>query len=190
MARAIAVKTGRPYPHLDEKTEAAFRRVVHGVAADWLLPRLASPHLIRMRDLADILDVEPTRVRQAVKQGILPVRRTGSTRMIVSTHLTPEMLLAIRSPQGRQSYFPEGELVYFIGQEGRFVKIGYSNNFAKRYEQLQGSSPFRLRLLVHTPGDRALEKEYHRRFVEHRTVGEWFNLHPDIKAEIARLQQQ
>lgn len=41
-----------------------------------------------------------------------------------------------------------------------------------------------------TPGERKQERAYHKHFSEHRLHGEWFEPHPDIMAEIERLNSQ
>lgn len=181
------------FTHLDEPTRDAFDRLLHQEAQHWLYPKLAYPCLIKTTDLADMLEVDREQMKEVVKTGAIPVRRLGGERslpMIQSSDITPDMILAIKAPLRRQSEFPEGELVYFIGSEGRFVKIGYSNKLAKRYVDLQCSTPYRLNLLATLRGGtRKDEKRYHHRFAEHRVVGEWFNLHADIKEEIDQLRQ-
>jgi hypothetical protein len=83
--------------------------------------------------------------------------------------------------------WPAGEFVYFVGAAERFVKIGYTSNLTSRVCDLQGANPMPLRVLAYVGGDRALEREYHRRFASARHFYEWFNLTPEIEQEIARI---
>lgn len=82
--------------------------------------------------------------------------------------------------------------VYFISDSvdiGRKVKIGRSGNIDQRLKNLQTGNPNELFVLgyIYSGDDRALEKEFHRRFADRRGRGEWFNigadeLLPDLKA--------
>jgi hypothetical protein len=78
-------------------------------------------------------------------------------------------------------------VVYFVGADEGPIKIGWCKNIAKRLVELQCGNPARLSVLATAPGRSHLEAEYHRRFAAHRLHGEWFERHPDILAEIARL---
>lgn len=75
---------------------------------------------------------------------------------------------------------------YFIASECGAIKIGRARNVGGRKDSLQCANPRPLKLLAVVP-DGSWEAEYHRRFAEHRIQGEWFDPHPDILAEIARL---
>jgi hypothetical protein len=78
-------------------------------------------------------------------------------------------------------------VVYFIGAADGFVKIGFSTNLTTRVCDIQGANPMPLRVLAYLEGDRDLEKEYHKRFAEHRHFYEWFRLTPPIQVEIDRI---
>jgi hypothetical protein len=54
------------------------------------------------------------------------------------------------------------------------VKIGYTENLAARLAQLQTGSPFELYFHAVIDGGRDIEKAWHKRFAEKRTLGEWF----------------
>lgn len=72
--------------------------------------------------------------------------------------------------------------VYFIQAEhGGPVKIGYSESIGKRLEQLQTSSPYRLRVIGRMRGGRTREKELHERFEHSRLNGEWFDLTDELQ---------
>lgn len=67
--------------------------------------------------------------------------------------------------------------VYFIEATGLDrVKVGVARDPRKRLAELQVGSAVELRLIKAVPGDREIEYELHRRWREHRTIGEWFVL--------------
>ena len=80
--------------------------------------------------------------------------------------------------------------VYFIRSAPGEIKIGKAIDVQKRLNGLQTSHPHRLQLLATTVGGKPAERAYHARFAEHRLHGEWFSPHPDILAEIERLNAQ
>jgi hypothetical protein len=65
--------------------------------------------------------------------------------------------------------------VYFIrqGTEGP-IKIGISDDVARRVSTLQSCNPFPLHCVVAIPGSLALEFALHQVFSESRLHGEWF----------------
>lgn len=74
--------------------------------------------------------------------------------------------------------------VYFIEAVGRNrVKIGYAVDPEKRLADLDGANPDDLQLLFSVPGDRATEKEYHRKYRHLRVPGkrEWFHFDGKLK---------
>lgn len=77
-------------------------------------------------------------------------------------------------------------LTYFIGGDVGAIKIGRSVNPEKRLKEFQAGSPIVLRILATRQGAQR-EPMYHRHFKAHRLHGEWFDRHPDILAEIDRL---
>ena len=79
-------------------------------------------------------------------------------------------------------------LVYFVsyGEEGP-IKIGFSSRFEDRLAGLQTCCPHELKVIATVDAGMGLEKELQKKFSEHRLHGEWFTPHPDILAEIARL---
>lgn len=79
--------------------------------------------------------------------------------------------------------------IYFIAPADRCsIKIGFSRRVAFRLRGLQLANAQPLELLAAVEGPATLEREYHKRFAAHRLHGEWFAPHPDILAEIDRLQ--
>lgn len=65
--------------------------------------------------------------------------------------------------------------IYFIqsGDDGP-IKIGFSNRPDRRAPELQTGNPRELLLRHVVPGDRAMEKQLHRRFEPALIRGEWF----------------
>lgn len=89
----------------------------------------------------------------------------------------------------REQFLAEQQ-VYFIASETGPIKIGIAGNPIGRLQGLQTSHHERLSLLATCPGGAEQERIYHRQFAEHRLNGEWFERHPDIEAEIVRLQEK
>lgn len=78
-------------------------------------------------------------------------------------------------------------VVYFAQAANGLIKIGTTGFIDERMKILAGQSPVAITLLATVQGARADEFVYHARFAAHRRHGEWFEPHPDILAEIARL---
>lgn len=79
--------------------------------------------------------------------------------------------------------------VYFIGTRETAIKIGVTGSVKTRFDTLQAHSPVKLEILATRRGGEFLETAYHARFAAHRLHGEWFSPHPDILAEIDRLEK-
>jgi hypothetical protein len=77
--------------------------------------------------------------------------------------------------------------VYFIGCTAAAIKIGMGTNVPARLREIQSCCPIRVTTLAQLPGGRAREHAYHKQFADHLLHGEWFSPHPDILAEIDRL---
>lgn len=77
--------------------------------------------------------------------------------------------------------------VYFIAADHGPIKIGRAIRPESRLADLQCGYPYRLKVLATIRGGNGLERGYHERFAEHRLEGEWFDRHPEILAEIDRL---
>lgn len=93
-------------------------------------------------------------------------------------------------PRARKRPAVRPSRVYFIGGETGLIKIGCSDDVEKRLHSLQGGSPIPLSILATESGGITVERFYHRKFREHRSHREWFERHPDILAEIERLNQR
>jgi len=80
-------------------------------------------------------------------------------------------------------------LCYFIGNiEHGLVKIGYSRSVVARLHRLRSGSLYPLSILVTLTGADERERYYHKRFHASAIGGEWFEITPDILAEIERLR--
>lgn len=85
----------------------------------------------------------------------------------------------------RDERVPTGRVVYFI-QRGNYVKVGFTDDVARRLQQLASSSPETVVLLTTVPGGRCLEAALHDAFRELRVSGEWFH-HRGPLARLTRL---
>lgn len=82
----------------------------------------------------------------------------------------------------------ETQHTYVIEAVGtNLVKIGKTNDVAKRISALQIASPHRLRLIAWLVGD--IERDLHEMFVANRVRGEWFTKTDELKREIARRER-
>jgi Meiotically up-regulated gene 113 len=83
------------------------------------------------------------------------------------------------------------EVVYFIqGAQGGPVKIGHTDDVAKRLVTLQIGHPSNLVILATEPGGTDLEEQLHARFAHLRCRGEWFTDTDELQAYIASLTQR
>jgi len=89
-------------------------------------------------------------------------------------------------PFGRPEAVPPSSVVYFV-QAGRNgpIKIGTTNDIARRLTQLQIGSPEEIMLVGMAAGDGELEDEWHQRFDSFRLRGEWFKPDASLLTAIA-----
>lgn len=71
-----------------------------------------------------------------------------------------------------------------VPQEQPQIKIGFSNNIARRQATLQTANPREIALMGHIRSngrqdDRAIERDLHLLFAERRGRGEWFRIYPE-----------
>lgn len=83
---------------------------------------------------------------------------------------------------------PKRPVVYFVQASNGLIKIGSTKYISDRFATLQSHSPIPVTLLATIPGYRTEKFMIHARFAAHRQHGEWFDPHPDILAEIERLE--
>lgn len=77
--------------------------------------------------------------------------------------------------------------IYFIGPKDGPIKIGWASRLEFRLRDLRLANAFPLEVWATVEGPPSLEREYHKRFAEHRLHGEWFERSPSIESEIERL---
>ena len=63
--------------------------------------------------------------------------------------------------------------IYFI-TDGKFVKIGFSNNLKQRLVAMQSHSPYDLKTVYVSEGTEKLERLFHDLFKDLKVRGEWF----------------
>ncbi|NML11618.1 GIY-YIG nuclease family protein [Sphingobium sp. AR-3-1] len=104
-----------------------------------------------------------------------------------SHRLTDEQLAAARNSCKSTPRTSYKRAVYFAAADDGPIKIGATCDVGRRLRELRTKSKQDLRLLAAVDGGMFAEMLYHSRFAAHRLHGEWFVRHPDILAEIARL---
>jgi hypothetical protein len=79
-------------------------------------------------------------------------------------------------------------VIYFLQSEhGGSIKIGRSDDLAKRLVGLQTSRPDKLVVLASAPGTLAQESELHAMFAQVREKGEWFSPTPELMAYVKNV---
>lgn len=160
-----------------------------GIGGDFTAPLRRS--VFNMRDLAEVARSKLTfeevnALIQEDRDAVAPLvysqgLRDGEAKLLERQRDERERRKVAR---GRKVWVTA---VYFI-RSPQAIKIGISKNPARRLSVLQTSHPDRLDLVATCEGGRELERDYHLRFAAHRHgKGEWFSPHPDILAEIERL---
>ena len=80
-------------------------------------------------------------------------------------------------------------MIYFITQQDRYVKIGYTDSDAPgRLASLQTGNPFPLSIIKIIDGSQQDEHDIHARFNDIRIIGEWFYLTNQLLRYIDSLQ--
>lgn len=77
--------------------------------------------------------------------------------------------------------------VYFITEKGRLdspIKIGTTDNLARRFEDLQKGSPVDLEVVAALEGGRSLELFFHELLASDRIRGEWFIRSEQVSAVV------
>ena len=67
------------------------------------------------------------------------------------------------------------EHIYFVS-DGKYVKIGVTNNVEKRLQSLQSGNPKKLNLLFVIKGNKDLESYLHSKFKKYKKLNEWFDI--------------
>lgn len=76
-------------------------------------------------------------------------------------------------------------VVYFVGR-GRQVKIGYTNDLAKRLTNFRTATTEPFEVLLTVPGTATLERYFHTKFEADWIEREWFNASETLMNFIAR----
>lgn len=71
--------------------------------------------------------------------------------------------------------------IFFVSFEYYFVKIGHSKNPIKRIKSIQTGCPFPLKIINIERGGLTEEREYHKKFAEYNTNGEWFKIRGELR---------
>lgn len=86
----------------------------------------------------------------------------------------------------------DGPWVYFImagSEKWSPIKIGFTNDILKRFDQIKVSTHANVRLICAITGGRDLEKFLHNKFKEDRIKGEWFRQTSYILKKIDELYE-
>lgn len=80
-------------------------------------------------------------------------------------------------------------MIYFIQADPPHpvIKIGCTQNWAHRVCSLRAMAGRGITVLGGMDGDRTKEAELHKRFKEHRVIGEWFDPHHELLKFISEL---
>lgn len=82
----------------------------------------------------------------------------------------------------------------YLMRADQFVKIGYTQDLAKRLEQIQTGNPHPVEIIasfVHQTetGARMMESTFHHKFRRHHIRGEWFRVRPVLKYFAKRAKE-
>ena len=135
-----------------------------------------------MQALADFAELRSVNFRRSVDLVAAQLRKAYERGY--NDRLKDEIQYAMNATEERAA---RPAFVYFIQTATGQIKIGKACDVKARLKGLQTSHPVRLELLATTEGGKEQERRYHKRFADHRLHGEWFEPHPDILAEIERL---
>ena len=100
---------------------------------------------------------------------------------------------AAAKPRRRRHYLDvyAREVIYFIRAGARGpIKIGRTNNIARRLEMLRVGNHLELSLLATVDGGESGERRIHRRFEHLRTRGEWFRATPELMKFVRALAKR
>lgn len=141
------------------------------------LPEVTTP-----KALAQHLGWPERRVRRIAKS-LGACIGTGRYMRLMAHDVEAVKATAPKPPEDRKTFQPDGSSIYFVAIRG-FIKIGWSRKWRDRIASLQTSNPESLEVLLVLERPKAFEKVLHEKFAAHRTSGEWFVDHPDIRAYV------
>lgn len=88
-------------------------------------------------------------------------------------------------PPGTPSCVRKQPYVYFVQNEDRYIKIGFTRHIKSRLVRIQIDNCMRVKLIGKMKGGQELESTLHRKFKKYRKRGEWFNPGPELIEYIA-----
>lgn len=164
---------------------------------------VAVPDTISAEDLASQLGWSPRRLK-AFARGLGACRIMGNRMALTQSDVAiiilaskPNMTIEdVRQWLGEdaveqhreaelQGYAEPTGVVYFIGRANE-VKIGFTNNLAKRLTNLRTGTTEPLTVLLTVPAVPVLERYFHEKFAADHVDREWFKASETILNFIAR----
>ena len=123
----------------------------------------------------------------------IAVRAAARRRAAVARRkeAVPRPLAVVAPPKekGRGNRYLGQKVYAIVDDRASAVKIGIAANPDERLRDLQVGCAGRLRIVAVAAGGRPLERALHERLAAHRLRenGEWFEMCPEVLAEIERL---
>lgn len=153
---------------------------------------------MRVREVADQLCVTTTHVINSLRRHRIPggevvyVDGRGRSHWRVNRQVFEAHMANLR--EQAQPKLPDVAVVYFVQQAGNEdapVKIGTSRTrlLRARLTHIQNGSPVRLDVVAVMLGDRQVEQALHSQFAARRLHGEWFEMHPELRALITETKR-
>lgn len=140
------------------------------------------PQLIDFVVASRELETTTDKLKEIGALGLAPFYRLGWGHERIKRRDLPKWRAAIEhydSLWGKRRVYKstseDGYVYYVQCADGKGpIKVGTARNVAKRFSDLQGSSPYLLKLLAVEPGGEKRERERHFEFRMWRLHGEWF----------------
>lgn len=162
---------------------------------------MSDERLLTADELAARWSVQKAHVYRLAREGRIPTVRVGRYY-----RFSPTAIAAWESEEGitpprvnrqphrdpniaRLGQTPKGYIYFVQAEGGGPIKIGHAFDVAKRLSELQIGAPQALQVIATTPGTRATEDEFHRRFADDRLHGEWFESTPRLRSFIIAAAQ-
>lgn len=90
---------------------------------------------------------------------------------------------ALNAPKNRPNL--KHGFVYVIAAGDRFVKVGCTNDLAKRLGHIQTHNPDPVRIVAAWRGSAAQEADLHRTLAPHRAMREWYPWNDEVRRLVA-----
>lgn len=113
---------------------------------------------------------------------IIPLGAGRPVQMVIAD--SDRRITGLRLSNGKSAR--NGEYVYLIRAANGLVKIGYTQDVARRFYSLTNTSPIALELIgcIETAIAETIEAELHQQYAHVREHGEWFRLSDNDVQEI------